>query len=159
MPDRRGRVRPQQETDSSRSVVAAEASSPIIQSAAHQIAARRRWSYRLVSRCTEPPPTYGSVAWLALPEGDRAKIGAVVIAAECWARAGDDLEIDLRREIDAARLAHKQADDADYRARSVAHRAKWSRLPSSGKSFVARRAEQLASVKPRRGDYTGRGSA
>jgi hypothetical protein len=53
----------------------------------------------------------------------------------------------------------KREEDSEYRARAAAHRAEWSRLPSSGKSFAERRAEQLASVKPRPGDFTGRGSA
>jgi hypothetical protein len=82
----------------------------------------------------------------------------VVRAAECWAQAGDELADDLRRELDDRRTAHKAAEDADYQARAKAHRIEWARL-STGKTFSERRAEQLASVKPRPGDYTGKGSA
>ena len=122
------------------------------------VAARRRWAYGLVRRCPEPPPSFGSAAWLALPEG-AAKVAAVVIAAESWATEGDELPEQLARELENARAGFKLAEDADYQDRAQAHRAEWSRFPSSGKSFAERRAVQLASVKPRTGDYTGKGSA
>ncbi len=106
-----------------------------------------------------PVPKYGSAEWLALPEGDPAKVAAVVVAAECWATEGDELPEQLARELENARAGFKLAEDADYQDRAQAHRAEWSRLPSSGKSFAERRAEQLASIRPGPGDYTGRGSA
>ena len=126
-----------------RSVVGTEASGLTLQPATDLIAARRRWAYRLVRRTTTPAPLYGSQKWLQLPEGDPAKVAAVVNAAECWAQAGDDLETELRRELDAARPAHKQAEDAEYQARAEAHRSEWSRRPPSGPTFLERRAEQL----------------
>ncbi len=142
-----------------RSVVGTEASSLTLQPATDLIAARRRWAYRLIRRTTTPAPRYGSSSWLALPEGDPAKIASVVTAAESWARGGDDLEADLHQELVAAGLAHKQAEDAEYQARAETHRSEWSRRTPPGKSFTERRTEQLAAAEPRPGDFTGRGSA
>jgi len=86
---------------------------------------RRRWALGLIGRAPTPCPQYGSAEWLALPDGDPRKVGSVVVAAECWAQYGDTLEEDLRAELDAAWLAHKQAEDASYQARAAAHRAEW----------------------------------
>lgn len=85
--------------------------------------ARRRWAYVMVSRCSEPPPAYGSAEFLALPDGDLRKVAAVIRAAENWATDGDNLEENLRVEIETARAAHKALDDAEYVARRDAHRA------------------------------------
>lgn len=90
--------------------------------------ARRRWAYQMIGQCLTPPPTYGSDAWLALPEGSPAKVAAVIIAAEAWTRGGDELEADLRTELDLAWHAHKAAEDADYSARAAAHRREWGHL-------------------------------
>lgn len=90
------------------------------------ITSRRRWAYRMLRACPEPPPTYGSPEWLALPEGSAAKVGAVVRAAECWAADGDQLEARLRLELDLARQAAKAAEDADWIARRDAHREDWT---------------------------------
>lgn len=62
-------------------------------------------------------PSYGSPEWCALPEGSPAKVAAVVIAAESWARDGDELEDRLRREVLALSRANKQAEDGEYVAR------------------------------------------
>ncbi len=43
---------------------------------------RRAWAYALVSRARRPPPAYGSLEWLALPESSAEKVAAVVLAAE-----------------------------------------------------------------------------
>lgn len=102
--------------------------------------ARKRWALCLIRRCPAPPPAYGSSAWLALPEGSAEKVATVCVAAESWASTGDLLEEDLRREIEVARLTHKQAEGADYFARAAAHRQS---APRPGKSFAQRRAEQL----------------
>jgi hypothetical protein len=59
-------------------------------------------------------PVYGSPEWLALPEGSPAKVAAVVRAAECWARDGDELEDRLRSEVLALSRANKLAEDAEY---------------------------------------------
>lgn len=92
------------------------------------VESRRRWAYRMVERCTSPPPSYGTAAWLALPEGSVEKVAAVVIAAEAWARQGDTLEDDLRTEVRQLAEAFKRDEDADYQARAAAHRDHWSGL-------------------------------
>ncbi len=126
---------------------------------APEASARRRWAYSLIRRASSPVPSYRSAEWANLPDGDPAKVAGCVVAAEAWAQDAENVVEDLRHEIDVRREVFKLAEDADYQDRAQAHRAEWSRLPSSGKSFAERRAEQLASVKPRPGDYTGRGSA
>jgi hypothetical protein len=86
---------------------------------------RRRWAYRLISRCATPGPAYGSPEWLALPDGPE-KVAAVVRAAECWATEGDDLLENLRAEIELSQAALKATEDADYIASRDAHRADWT---------------------------------
>ncbi len=115
--------------------------------------ARRRWAYSLIRRTATPPPFYGSAEWAALPDDSPSKVAAVVVAAECWAQAGDTLEDDLRREVDSLRRAHKQAEDDEYRARADEHRREWA-APTRG-SFAERRRAQLDAVAPRDGDYPG----
>lgn len=83
---------------------------------------RSRWARRMIDAVGEPVPAYGSEEWLALPEGDRRKVAAVVVAAECWATDLDDLADRLRLEFEA----HKRAEDAAYVARWQAHRTEWS---------------------------------
>ena len=90
--------------------------------------ARRRWAYRMMSRCSAPPPVYGSAEWLALPEGSAEKVAAVVCAAECWATDGDNIEANLRAEFTTATAANKRADDEEYVARRDAHRDRWRGL-------------------------------
>lgn len=87
--------------------------------------ARRRWAERMLIQAGTPVPRYGSPEWLALPEGDRRKVAAVIVAAECWAREADEIEDRLRVEIEFSRIAHKLIDDAEYVARRDAHRAEW----------------------------------
>ena len=94
------------------------------------IESRRRWAYRMIERCSSPPPAYGTPGWLALPEGSVDKVAAVVIAAEAWARTGDTLEDDLRTEVAQLAAAFKRDEDADYRARAEAHRKDWQHLAS-----------------------------
>jgi hypothetical protein len=91
--------------------------------------ARKRWARRLMTAPGGPVPAYGTAEWLALPEGDPAKVAAVVRAAECWACDADDLEARLRLEVETMSLAHKRAEDDAYAARRDAHRAEWQRLP------------------------------
>jgi hypothetical protein len=141
-----------------RSKVGTEASANIVQPPPDPITVRRRWAYTLIRRCQKPPARYGSRSWLALPEADPAKVAAVVVAAEAWARMGDELEADVHREVDEARRAHKAAEDVDYQARAEAHRENHKDLPT-GRSFAERRAAQLAAIEPRPGDFTGQGSA
>jgi hypothetical protein len=78
--------------------------------------ARQRWARILIDR-NPHPPAYGTPEWLALPEAHPAKIAAVVIAAECWAMDGDELEDRLRREVLALSRSNKHAEDAEYVAR------------------------------------------
>ena len=87
--------------------------------------ARIAWASRLIA-AGRPFPRYGTAEWLALPEGSAAKVAAVVVAAECWARDADDLEDRLRLEVETLQRAHKAAEDADYCARRDAHRESWT---------------------------------
>jgi hypothetical protein len=75
--------------------------------------ARQAWAQHLINAAPDAP-RYGSPEWLALPESHPAKIAAVVVAAESWARDGDDLEERLRREVLALSRAYMQAEDAEY---------------------------------------------
>jgi hypothetical protein len=75
--------------------------------------ARRQWAQRLIARHPSPV-TYGSEAFLALPDGHPAKMASLVVAAESWARDGDELEERLRREVLALSRANKLAEDAEY---------------------------------------------
>jgi len=124
---------------------------------APEVTARRSWSYRLISRCSVPPPKFGTREWLSLAEGDHRKIAAVVIAAEAWARGGDELPELLAQEVADARRAFKETEDAEYRARAAEHREHYKRLPKAG-TFVDRRAAQLAAAAPQPGDYQGKGA-
>lgn len=92
-------------------------------------AARRRWAAGMIGKAAGLEiPEYGSPQWLALPEGNLAKVASVIRAAECWARAGDELEADLRAEVEEARKAHKRHEDAEYVAGIASHREKWRGL-------------------------------
>lgn len=73
-------------------------------------------------------PAYGSDAWLALADDHPARIAACVRAAETWAQMGDNLETDLRAEVEESRYAFKQTDDQLYTARKEAHRKEWRGL-------------------------------
>ncbi len=153
------RERPGRETEATlRSVVGTEASTSRIQPATHLIAARRRWAYGVIRKATSPSPVYGSAEWNALPLDDPRRVAACVRSAECWAQAGDDLCDSLAAELDAARIAHKLAEDREYVERAEAHRSEWARRRWHRKTFVERRAEQLESAKPRPGDYKGSGA-
>lgn len=106
------------------------------------IESRRRWAYRMIERCSAPPPAYGTPAWLGLPEGSVDKVAAVVIAAEAWARTGDTLEDDLHTEVAQLAAAFKRDEDADYQARAGAHREHWQQLAAP------------IPLRPRQGDAT-----
>lgn len=116
---------------------------------------RRYWSRQLIERQTPTRPEYGSTAWLMLPNDHPDKIAAVVVAAEIWATAGDTLEDDLRREVDALVLGFKQGEDAAYQAQVRAHRERYGEAPRRLKSFQERRAAQLEAAQPRPGDHPG----
>ena len=93
-------------------------------STVQQTSDRHRWARRMLDAAEGPIPSYGSPEWLALPEGDRRKVAAVVIAAECWAT---DPEWTWIEALYAA-TAFRDAEDADYLARADAHRREWSNL-------------------------------
>lgn len=84
---------------------------------------RRRWSAALIERAPDAP-AYGSPEWCALPEGPE-KVAAVVRAAECWARDGDDLTERLRVDVEASQTAYRAAEDADWLAHRDWHRERW----------------------------------
>jgi hypothetical protein len=117
---------------------------------------RRYWARRMIDKAHGAGiPTYGSPEWACLPEDDARWVAAVVIAAESWARAGDTLEDDLRREVADLRAAYLADEDEDYRRRAAEHRARWGGTPSQ--SFSSRRAEQLRAAEPRPSDRPARG--
>lgn len=88
---------------------------------------RQEWAANLIQRGGTMVPPYGSPEWVSLPEGHPAKIAAVVVAAESWARDGDDLERRLRVEVLALSKSDKQLEDAEYEARMYLSRV--LRLP------------------------------
>ncbi|GAB3349973.1 hypothetical protein [Modestobacter lapidis] len=65
------------------------------------------WATALISAADGPIPDYGSPEWVALPDNDRRKVAATVLAAECW-RAETDPEWRawrLRTELEAGQGA------------------------------------------------------
>jgi len=118
------------------------------------IARRRRWAYALIKRSSSPPPTYGSVEWLALVEGSAEKVAGVVVAAECWAQAGDDLEPDLRRLVEQSRHEHRAREDENYAARAHAHRERYGHLRPVP-PLPDQRSRIAEARQPRPGDYPG----
>lgn len=77
---------------------------------------RRAWAYALISRAKTPPPFYGSLEWLALPDGPE-KVAAVVLAAE---KCMIDWE------------AAKQLEDQAFAEAAAEHRRSWA-----GAGFLA----------------------
>lgn len=90
---------------------------------------RREWAHRLIgSAAGLKVPAYDSPAFLRLPEGSPQQIAAVVRAAECWARDGDELEDQLRHEIEYGWRARKTLEDAAYVDQIESHRDQWAHL-------------------------------
>lgn len=116
---------------------------------------RRYWARQLIERQTPTRPIYGSTEWLMLPNDHPDKIAACVVAAECWATAGDTLEDDLRREIKALQIGFKHGEDTAYQEQVDAHRERYGEAPRQLKSFVERRTDQIAAAQPRPGDHPG----
>lgn len=114
---------------------------------------RRYWARQLIDRAPKPIPAYGSTEWLSLAGDDVSKVAATVVAAECWATAADNLEADLRREIEDAQVSFKHEEDAEYQAKAAAHRERFKGIVLS--DFVARRTDQIAATRPRPGDHPG----
>lgn len=65
---------------------------------------------------------------MALPEGDAAKIAAVVISAEAWVTDHENIAENLQVELEASARAEKTLEDEAFRARRDAHRERYSRL-------------------------------
>ncbi len=86
--------------------------------------ARRAWAYALIAKAQRPVPRYGSPAWLALPDGP-LKTAACVVAAESWASEIDNLEENLRVQLEAEREAFKRLEDEANLARRNAHTKSW----------------------------------
>lgn len=86
---------------------------------------RREWAYGMIARSAAPPPRYGSPEWLALPDGPE-KVASVVIAAEAWAREGEDLRERLALELGLTPQELKRLEDAAYLMTRDAHRASWN---------------------------------
>ncbi|WP_328990055.1 DUF2742 domain-containing protein [Kribbella sp. NBC_01245] len=76
--------------------------------------ARRAWATPYFADVADRP-IYGSSEWAALPDDDRRKIAAVVVAAECWATDRDELSQRLRAELEASRET-AQAEWDEWRA-------------------------------------------
>jgi len=100
------------------------------------IVKRQRWAFRFIRKPEEDRPEYGSTGWLELPDDHPDKVAACVVAAECWATAGDHIEEDLRREIEVGRATLKRIDDQEYQTQAAAHRERYKnpsmyRHPSS----------------------------
>ncbi len=128
------------------SATAMKAPTPSLVPAAPEASARRRWAYSLIRRASSPVPFYGSAEWLQLPDGTPAKVAAVVVAAESWARELDDLPERLEHELDERRRAEKAAEDADYQARAAAHRRDWGHLRVV-EPYADRRDRELAEAR------------
>jgi hypothetical protein len=92
------------------------------------VVTRQEWAAHLIRRGGADVPTYGSPEWLALPDGHPVKLAGLVIAAECWAQDGDDLERRLRTEVLAVSREHKRSEDAEYVAQI---RAGYDRQPDA----------------------------
>ena len=118
---------------------------------------RRYWAQQLLD-AGKGWPVYGSPEWCALQVDDPRRVAACVAAAEHYTRDYyDNLEERLRTEIEQARLARKQDDDAEYVRQFREHRATWSKKSSRVVvPFAERRRRQLEDAKPRQGDFPGR---
>lgn len=124
---------------------------------------RRYWSRALIDRGTANRPRFGDTRWLCLPDDHPDKLAAAIVAAEMWAEDGDNLEANLRHEIERGRAtvlqAIKEHEDATYRAEQNGWREYAKGLQSTRPSFVQRRKAQLEAAQPRPGDFPGRGGA
>jgi hypothetical protein len=142
---------------------------------AHRAADRRRseeratlaWARRLIraGSAAGAPPRFGSSEWAALPDTDRRKVAAAVIAALCWWDDGRPSRIAsrLRDELDARALAEEQLDAEEFAA--LATRVRRMANSPSHAELTRRRAElrdviivdgRPVSVPRTRPDYPGR---
>ena len=97
---------------------------------------RRSWANILIRRSLSPVPSYGSPAWLTLQDADPAKVAACVVAAECWAVDGDEIVVNLQRELAAVWHAEKRIEDEQFRENAAEHRRVWGKQKLCRGSFV-----------------------
>ena len=76
----------------------------------------------------DPPPRFGSREWLALPDRDRRKVAAVVMAAVCWWDESRPSRLVERteQELEARRVVDQRLDEEEFtrlaaRVRGVAN--------------------------------------
>lgn len=120
---------------------------------------RKTWARELIDRATRPIQSYGSPEWCALPLDHPNRIAAVLVAAEAWAWDWENLEENLRREVEDLRAAFKREEDAEYVRNYTEHRKQWSTKANRVvlMSFEERRREQIRTAGlPRPGDFPGR---
>jgi hypothetical protein len=120
---------------------------------------RKSWARELIDKATRPIHKYGSPEWCALPLDHPNRVAAVVVAAEAWAWDWENLEDNLRREVEGLRAAFKSDEDAEYVRSYTEHRKQWSRKSNRvvSMSFEERRKQQLAEASMHRpGDFMGR---
>ncbi|MHB8342276.1 MAG: hypothetical protein ACYDB7_14075 [Mycobacteriales bacterium] len=112
------------------------------------------WARSLIragSPAGQPPP-FGSREWLALADGDRRKVAAVVLAALCWWDESRPSRIAERAriELDAHRRAAVQLDAEEFAALAAAVR-RMANSPTYAE-LVARRAEPGEQVGSKGGE-------
>lgn len=79
------------------------------------------YAEQLIAAAGPGVPRYGSAEWAALPDGDRRKVAAIVVAAESWRTDLADLPFRLALQLQA----DKRAEDQAYLDRWKAHRSQW----------------------------------
>jgi pimeloyl-ACP methyl ester carboxylesterase len=117
---------------------------------------RKSWSRALIDKATRPIERYGSPEWCALPLDHPNRVAAVILAAESWAWDWENLEDNVRREVEDLRAAFKRDEDAEYVRQYTEHRSAWQKKRVVSISFEERRRQQLEDAKPRPGDFPGR---
>lgn len=117
-----------------------------------QIARRRDIEYGLIRKATKPVPKYGSEEFLALEPGSPEFVASIVVAAGAWAADGDNVEVNLRHEVEHTARAAKTLEDEQYVADVRGHRRQWGhlRLVPARDDLETRVAKARA---PRPGDF------
>ncbi|HRD60453.1 MAG TPA: DUF2742 domain-containing protein [Nocardioides sp.] len=88
---------------------------------------RRKAQARPFIRRAPDAPLYGSEEFLALPDGDPAKVSAVYRAAEAYLTEFEERLEQLRAQHEfAAREAAKRAEDAEFVRNRDEHRRAWT---------------------------------
>lgn len=92
----------------------ANSSLPTLPAGTDQVRQRQAWARRMIRAATGPIPCYGSRTWAALPETDRRRVAAVVVAAEAWQQQCDELPGRLGQEIATMRAEQQQHEAASF---------------------------------------------